>query len=62
MTRVASVRDTQAAMPAGPVSAEAEPPARRSYVPPAIVDSGSVDYLLELLGPAQANYSGPGLP
>lgn len=34
----------------------------RAYAPPAIVSIGRVADLLELLGPAQANYGDSGLP
>jgi hypothetical protein len=34
----------------------------RRYAAPALRVLGSADDLLEVLGPAQANYSGPGFP
>jgi len=36
--------------------------ARRVYRAPRVQRAGSIDELLELLGPAQANYADAGLP
>jgi len=32
---------------------------RRAYAPPRLVEVATADALLEVLGPAQANYNGP---
>lgn len=45
-----------------PVVAAGDTAARRPYTAPRVVDSADLDELLEILGPAQANYGGMGMP
>lgn len=46
----------------GPNAADAIATTRRPYSAPRVVDSADLDELLEILGPAQANYGGMGMP
>lgn len=45
-----------------PADADAVAAARRPYSAPGVVDSADLEDLLEILGPAQANYGGMGMP